>query len=357
MNSSLELSELDQMIGRLFMCGLPGPKLDKDTRTLIRHYGMGGLILFSRNVQDPVQLGELCDDLQRTAMEAHGSPLFLAIDQEGGRVARLKSPFTEFPGNEAIGRDADPENKAREFAAVTAREMRLVGLNVDLAPVIDVRQGDPEEHLRGRTFGEDPRLVGRLGAVVIKTLQNKGVMAVAKHFPGLGRTAKDPHRELPEILLGRDELEAINLPPFQDAVNEGVGGVMTSHAIYPSLEPDTPATMSHKILTRLLRQSMGYDGLILTDDLEMGAIAGKWGVAGGAAEAFKAGADILLISEDQALFEKSHECIRKMLLKNEIPVERLHRSIERIRRARTRFLKTKSPADASRIRDYFTDKK
>jgi beta-N-acetylhexosaminidase len=352
-NSSLELSELDQMIGRLFMCGMPGPKLDKDTRRLIRRFNLGGLILFSRNVEDPVQVSELCRDIQETSMDAHGLPLFISVDQEGGRVARLRTPFTEFPGNEAIGMDSNPDKRAEEFATITAKEMKLVGLNLDLAPVVDVRQGEPEDHLRGRTFGEDSRLVGRLGGIVIRTLQDKGVMAVAKHFPGLGRASKDPHMELPEIPLSKDEIEAVSLPPFQDAIKKGVAGVMTSHAIYPSLDPGTPATMSSAVLTDLLRDGLGYDGLILTDDLEMGAIAGKWGVAEGATAAFAAGADILLICEDQELFEKGHQSIRKQIVKGEIPIKRIHSSMERIKYARTRFLKKPFPPSISKVKEYF----
>jgi beta-N-acetylhexosaminidase len=345
------------MIGRLFMCGMPGPRLDKATRDLIRYFNLGGLILFSRNVEDPVQLAELCRDIQETAMAAHGRPLFLAVDQEGGRVARLRAPFREFPGNEAMGLDAQPEKRAEEFGAITAQEMRMVGLNLDLAPVVDVRRGDPEEHLRGRTFGEDPEIVGRLGGIVIRTLQSHGVMAVAKHFPGLGRAATDPHTDLPEIPLTEDELEHTNLPPFLAAIKGDVAGIMTSHAIYPSLDPGIPATLSPRVLTDLLRGRLGYEGLILTDDLEMGAITGAWGAAQGAAAAFAAGADILLICEDQALFEKGHHIIRKRLVRGEIPVKRLQSSVERIRRARKRFLKKPFPATVSAVRGYFKDKR
>lgn len=353
MNTTLELAELDRKIGRLFMCGMPGTRVDRETERLIRRVHPSGVILFSRNVADPVQLAGLCRRLQEIALDAHGMPLILAVDQEGGRVARLRAPFTEFPGNESIGRSESPEGQAEAFARTTAREMGLVGLNMDLAPVLDVGRGPLEEHLRGRTFGEDPRRVAELGRIVIRTLQAGGIMAVAKHFPGLGRSAEDPHVRLPEILLEEGELETVNLVPFRAAVEEGVAGVMTSHAVYPSIDPGTPGTLSGAVLKGLLRERLGYDGLVITDDLEMGAIASGWGVPAGAAAAFAAGADILLVCEDQGLVAEAQSVIRSRLLHGEIPMGRLHRSLERVQRVLDRFLSAGPSISTERAATYF----
>ncbi len=330
------------------MCGMPGPTLDEDTRRLIRSFHPSGVIFFKRNIEDPIQLARLCLELQNESLESSGSPLLLSVDQEGGRVARLKAPFSEFPGNEAIGKSSAPEMRAEEFAGVTAREMRIVGLNMDLAPVLDVGRGPLEEHLRGRTFGDDPDLVARLGRIVIRRLQEGGVMAVAKHFPGLGRSAEDPHTRLPEIMLEEGELEEVNLVPFRAAVHEGVAGVMTSHAVYPSIDPAEPATLSRVVLKGLLRDELGYDGLIITDDLEMGAIAEGWGVQAGAAAAFRAGADLLLVCENQELVVEAHKEIRSKLLNGEIPMGRLHRSVKRIQGMRARFVE---PAPSISLKD------
>jgi beta-N-acetylhexosaminidase len=352
-NTTLELSELDRKIGRLFMCGLPGPRVDPETERLIREVQPSGVILFSRNVEDPVQLATLCRRLQEVAKEAHGMPLILAVDQEGGRVARLRAPFTEFPGNETIGRSERPEDQAETFARVTAQEMTLVGLNMDMAPVLDVGRGPLEEHLRGRTFGEEPQRVAELGRIVIRTLQAGGIMAVAKHFPGLGRSTEDPHVRLPEILLEEGELDTVNLVPFRAAVEAGVAAVMSSHAVYPSLDPGTPATLSEAVLKGLLREQLGYDGLIITDDLEMGAIAGGCGVAEGAAAAFAAGADILLICENQGLVREAQTLVRSRLLHGEIPMGRLHRSLERVQRLIDRFLSPSPPILPELAASYF----
>jgi len=353
LGTTLDLSELDAKIGQLFMVGIPGPQLDENTDALIRDVNPGGVILFSRNIVDPIQLTTLCADLQDAASKYHGLPLILAIDQEGGRVARLKEPFTQFPGNTAIGKDAEPVEKAVEYALVTAKEMKLVGLNMNLAPVVDVQRGEPENHLEGRTFGEEPEMVALLGKTVVRTLQENGIMAVAKHFPGLGRTRLDPHFHLPRIEVDMREMEAVNLPPFQATINEGVSGIMTSHAIYPALDSERPATLSPAILTQLLRGKMGFEGLIITDDLEMGAVAEHWGVAQGAASAFEAGADILLICKDQKKVLESLELLRAKLLRNEIPFRRVHESHERISKVRSRLLERKEWISLGNVKRYF----
>ena len=207
MNTTLELSEINRQIGQFFMTGIPDISLDNQTLELIREFNLGGIILFSRNIENPIQIAKLCQAVQDEALKAHGHRIFISIDQEGGRVARLKTPFTEFPGNSVIGIEDDPETRAREFGRITAEEMKLVGINMNLAPVVDVQRGELEKHLLGRAFSENPAIVSLLGGTVIKFLQDNGVMAVAKHFPGLGRATIDPHLNLPRIDTDIEELE------------------------------------------------------------------------------------------------------------------------------------------------------
>jgi beta-N-acetylhexosaminidase len=356
MHSTLELSELYDHMGRLFMIGMPGTQLDAETRSLIRDRGVGGIILFKRNIVDPLQVATLTNDLQETALKYHGVPLFLAVDQEGGRVARLREPFSSFPGNSAIGDGPDSDEMAALFGRVTAMEMRLVGLNMDMAPVLDVPEGPVDRVLEGRTFGEDPGRVGHLGRIVIKALQENGVMAVGKHFPGLGRARLDPHEYLPTINADQNEMEAIHLPPFQDAISEEVSAIMTSHALYPGLDEGFPATLSHFIITKLLRERLGFNGLIITDDLEMGAIKKDPGVAEGAVSAFEAGNDILLICEDQGLAVNAMDRLRNRLLADEALLSRLHESVERVMAAKGRFLKGWEPVSLERVERYFKEK-
>jgi beta-N-acetylhexosaminidase len=353
LNTTLELSELDSKIGQLFMAGIPGTSLDDGTEALIRDYNLGGVILFSRNIEGPEQVAQLCQGLQDAAIGHQNVPLFLAVDQEGGRVARLGEPFTQFPGNEAIGKDDNPLDRAYEFAFTTATEMKLVGLNMNMAPVMDVQKGEPEKHLKGRTFGEDPEKVCELGRAIIETLQGNGIMAVAKHFPGLGRAPLDPHLELPRIEVDVKEMETVHLPPFRSAIEKKVSAIMTSHAVYPALDPGRPATLSAAVLNGLLREKMAFEGLIISDDLEMGAIAKQWGVAEGAAASFEAGADILLICKEQDYILESLKLIRGKLLRGEIKFQRLHESNERIRKAKERFLRPPATVSLTKVSDYF----
>ncbi len=349
----MKLSEIDAKTGGLFMAGIPGTRLDEKTENLIRDRNPCGIILFSRNIDNPLQLAALCNDLQDKAMKYQGTPLFLAVDQEGGSVARLKEPFTTFPGNTAIGKDKSPVDEAVSFARVTAKEMALVGLNMNMAPVVDVQCNEPEKHLLGRTFSDDPQKVALLGRTVVKILQENGVMAVAKHFPGLGRASLDPHFHLPQIEVTAEELEEVNLPPFRAAIEQGVSGIMTSHALYPFLDPERPSTLSRKALKKLLRDSLGFNGLIITDDLEMGALAKKWGVAQGAASAFEAGSDILLICQDQDKVLEGMKTLSDKLVLGEIPLARLDHSLARIKMAKSRFLGRIKKASLDDVRTYF----
>ncbi len=353
MKPILDLTEISQKIGRLFIGGMPGSELDDQTITLIKDYHLGGIILFDRNIRDPIQLARLCEDLNKVSMENSGFPPFLAIDQEGGRIARLKEPFTQFPGNAAIGEDPDPEQSALHFASTTAREMSLVGLNMNMAPVLDVAQPNMDAHLQGRPFSDDPLKVTALGKIVINALQQGGIMAVAKHFPGLGRSNLDPHVHLPTVSATSEEMKSIHLLPFAGAVEAHVSAIMSSHAVYPALDPGIPATLSRRIMTGLLREGMRFEGLIISDDLEMGAIMNERGLPQGAADALEAGIDLLLICRNQSHLLSSIELIRDKVLKNEISYERLEGSIERIAKHKRRFLYPPKKISLKAVKEFF----
>jgi beta-N-acetylhexosaminidase len=286
-------------------------------------------------------------------MEYSGVPMFLAIDQEGGRVARLREPFTQFPGNEAVGKNSSPEQSAIDFAATTAREMALVGLNMDLAPVLDIAQKNMEAHLSGRCFSSEPSLVAGLGETVISTLQQGGIMAVAKHFPGLGKADLDPHLNLPIIEAPLEEMNSIHLLPFGRAIEADVSAIMSSHAVYPALDPGVPATLSRKILTDLLREKMQFKGMVISDDLEMGAISKEIDVPQGVSDAFDAGVDLLLICKDQTNIIDSVEFVRDRFLRGEISSERLERSLKRIALYKRRFLHPLKKVTLKRVKEYF----
>ena len=338
--------------GSLIIAGLPGYDVDEDTKQLIIEYAPGGIILFSRNIKSPEQVAELINSLQQLSLKYNGFNLFIAVDQEGGRVARLREPFKEFPGNEIMSKASDPVKSCEEFAKITAHEMTLVGFNMNMAPVLDVLGENTDKVLAGRTFGSDPELIALLGRVIIRTLQNNGIMAVAKHFPGLGAASVDPHKDLPLMEISKQELESLHIYPFAQAIKEKVSGIMTSHGIYPAFDAENLATTSSYILTEILRKKYFYDGLILTDDLEMGAIKEKCSEA--AISSVEAGADILLICKNQDFVKETAEALYSKAEKNAGFAEKIRISFERIKTTKEYFnINRRFASDLIKIKKYF----
>ena len=296
----------EQLAGQRLMAGFKGMVLDDELRFLIDELCVGGLILFKRNVSDPAQLAELCEAAQAYAVEVGNPPPMIAIDQEGGPVARLGPPFTVFPGNRAIG-EARSETAAREFGTTAARELREVGINMNLAPVLDVvPKGLDSPVMADRVFGQDPELVAELGNIVIGALQENGVAATAKHFPGIGRTTVDSHVDLPYVDTERRTLDSSDLVPFAAAIRSGVAAVMLSHVVYSDLDPQWPAGLSSIIARDLLRQTMGFRGVTITDDLDMGAIDKHYDVDTTVSRILDAEVDIVLICHDRARIEAAY---------------------------------------------------
>lgn len=257
-----------QLAGQRLIAGFSGMVFDAELRTLIAEIKVGGLIFFKRNIVSPEQLAELCRRAQECARACGQPPLILAIDQEGGDVARLPPPFAQFPGPPFMKDLADAER----FAATTAAELAAAGITTDLAPVLDVAVKEVASVMARRAFGSDPQRVTRMGMAVIDGLQSRGIMAVAKHFPGIGRTTLDSHLDRPRLDAAGSDLEDLDLVPFRAAIGRGVSGIMLAHVVYADLDPAWPASLSVKIARELLRGRLGYGGVVYSDDLEMGAI-------------------------------------------------------------------------------------
>ena len=323
--------------GGLLMVGLPGSELDDSTRELIAEGRINDFILFRRNVVDPPQITRLCRQLTDACREAGLPPPLIAIDQEGGSVARLGPPFTQFPDARIMATGEGAEAALIAYAATSASELRGVGINMNMAPVLDLCPAGEEYYMERRVLGADPTEVARLGCLVIKTMQEHGLAACAKHFPGLGRARLDPHNEISALKRSREQLEVEDLPPFQAAAQMGVAAIMTSHTIYPALDPQRPATLSPAILGDLLRRRLGYQGVIVSDDLEMGAIERHHSVAEAALLSLQAGADQLLICHDHQKIRATIKCLRQALLNEELSPQNLHRSLERVAALRRSF--------------------
>ncbi len=288
---------LSEKVGQLFQVGFIGTGITAEIKELIEDYHVGGIIYFHRNFESPDQIKVLSSALQDLAISSrNGLPLIISIDQEGGVVTRLKG-VTHYPGCMIIGATRSSELSFRAGKA-SARELMKLGINMNLAPVLDVNN-NPENPVIGvRSFGEDPELVAELGTAFIRGMQEGGIISCAKHFPGHGDTVTDSHLDLPVIKHERKRLAEVEFYPFEKAIKNGVDSIMAAHVYFPAIEPEPgiPATLSYRVLTRLLRKEMGYKGLIITDCMEMNAIAKTFGTIKGAVKAIQAGCDMVLIS-------------------------------------------------------------
>ncbi len=315
--------------GHLFMVGLPGPKLDNSTLGLINELKIHNFILFRRNVKDKNQLKGLCTDLINACMEKGLPRPLISIDQEGGQVARLPEPFTQFPDPRQIAEGKECKQQLKEYGETCARELLEVGINMNLAPVLDVSPAERGLFMERRCLGGDPDTVSNLGLLVINSMQQAGLAACAKHFPGLGSAVLDPHLELPTVELGMDYFESCEFIPFKKACQEGVASVMTSHALYSSLDSSLPGTLSKTIIDGMLRKGCNYQGLIVTDDLEMGAIENFMEFSMAAMMSLMAGADLLLICHDHGKVRRAYEKIYKGLCDGAISSEQVDKSLQR----------------------------
>jgi beta-N-acetylhexosaminidase len=322
-------------IGQLLIGSLPGTTVPPELRALAREFSLGGVILFTRNIEAPEQVAELAFDLQQLAGDV---PLWISIDQEGGRVARLKAPFTQWPPMAVLGRSGD-EALARRFAAALAVELRAVGITLDYAPVLDIHTNPANPIIGDRALGESAGTVARLGAAIVRELQAGGVAACGKHFPGHGDTTVDSHLDLPIVEHPPDRIRRVECVPFEAAIEAGVAFLMTAHLLVPTIDDAHPATLSRRIVHDLLREDLGFEGVVLTDDLEMRAIAGAWEVPDAAVQAVAAGCDGLLIcSGDIDRQAESLEALVHAVEEGRIGRAALDTTFTRLRRAKERFL-------------------
>jgi beta-N-acetylhexosaminidase len=323
-----------QRAGQRLMVGFEGLQFNDTLKHYIDDLKVGGLILFAQNLKSPDQIADLCQAAQSFAHQCGQPPLLIGIDQEGGVVARLKPPFTQFDGNPGMKTIRDAE----QFAQITATELKSIGINMDMAPVLDVLPAHGPSVMQSRSFGHDPRWVTQMGITVIDGLQKHGIMAVAKHFPGIGRTIIDSHEDLPDSDITLDDLESIDLLPFREAVKSQVAGIMLSHIRYQHFDPQWPASLSSLIAGDYLRRKMGFTGLVLTDDFDMGAIAKHYEIPTIVAQSLQADIDILLICHQGPKIEDAFNEIVTRCEASEQLAQMESLSLERIFRAKKKYL-------------------
>ncbi len=332
---------LEQKVGQVMLVGFDGTALSQDLRDDLSQLHIGGVIYYDRNVASPTQIAQLNADLQTVARQNGDPGLFITIDQEGGIVARLREDkgFTEFPGQMAIGATGDVAN-ARAIAKALSAEMLALGFNMDLAPDLDVNNNPQNPIIGTRSFGSDPKRVAEFGVAFATAMQDQGVIAVGKHFPGHGDTGVDSHVALPTVPHDRARLNAVEFVPFQAAIQAHIAGIMSAHITFPAIDP-TPglaATLSPKVLTDLMRGEMKFDGLVMTDELTMGALATSGYPAPKAATtSFQAGADVLLFQTGYALHRQVHQALVDMVKRGELPMARLDQAVRRVLLAKEKF--------------------
>ena len=317
----------------MFISGFEGTSLNSRTEQLISEQGIGGLILFERNFENPKQLKSLIEDLQ-SLTAPNSPPLFISVDQEGGRVTRLKNNFTQFPPMCCLGK-AGSDDLAYRFGMAMGKEMRAVGINMDYAPVLDVHS-NPENPIIGkRAISSDPDVVARLGCKIIQGFQDAGTIPVGKHFPGHGDTSQDSHLMLPRVARNKESLEQIELVPFSKAFQKGLDVIMTAHVVYPAWDKNSAATFSKPILRDLLRKKMHYEGLVMSDDLEMQAVTQTPDEI--PALAINAGIDLFLICHDLSKVTKLQDTLINEIETGKIPRDNINQSLNRIMKTKQKL--------------------
>jgi beta-N-acetylhexosaminidase len=342
---------LGEKIGQLFMVGFEGTEVTSELEAWMATYGWGGMIIFGRNVESPAQLLSLTQSLQAAARTRYHSPLLIAVDQEGGRVARLKAPFTMFPSAAQVGQTGS-EQLAFGVGQAIATELRAVGINMDMAPVLDVLTNPANTVIGDRAFGTDPQRVARQAMAFIRGMHAAGVLAVGKHFPGHGDTQLDSHVALPVSERTVAQVNACELLPFREAIGAGLEAIMTAHVICKAWDAHQPATLSSSILTGILRAEMGFSGVIISDDLGMAAVSETVPWEEVPLRALRAGVDLLLICHHRQRQEQAYARVLSAVQRGELPETLVDGAVARIHALKSRALRLNqgiAPATLARI--------
>ena len=342
-----------EKVAQLMLIGVSGTHVSPAIAHWIRDRRVGGVALFSRNIVNLEQTAQFTHDM--AALTTDGVPLFMALDQEGGNVVRVKEGAMVLPSNMALGATREP-TLAFVAGQGLAIDLRRLGFNMNLAPVLDVNSNPQNPVIGTRSYGERADLVGTMGAWYVRGQQDMGLVAVAKHFPGHGDTQADSHFALPVSNADMARLEAVELPPFKQAIDAQLDAIMTAHIALPNVaeRPDLPATLSHNLLTGVLREKLHFDGIIITDGLEMQAIAQRYGVGRAAVMSILAGADMPMVLWSSGTKEEVYQTLMAAVRSGEISQKRLDASVRRILQVKVRRGLFAAPAVS--IADAVSDK-
>ena len=330
MSTKLNELTLDQKIGQLLVVGFPTKILTEELKELIKNYHVGNVIVFQRNIKDSLQLGELNNSIQKLMEKYNKVPAFIGIDQEGGMVTRLFNSATYFPGNMAVAAGI-PCAETYELGAAIGEELHDVGVNMNFAPVLDVNNNPKNPVIGVRSYGDVPEEVAQYGKHLFKGLQSEKILSCGKHFPGHGNTNADSHLGIPIISSELRELKNLELVPFIEAINNGIDGIMISHILFSALEKNNlPATLSRAIITGLLKEELGFRGLVITDCMEMKAISDNYDIEDAVISALNAGAELLCISHTKEVQIRAFNAIKKAVKDGIISLKVLNSKVEKI---------------------------
>lgn len=329
-----------EKVGQLLVAGIGGTEAGEDGLQAVQDYQVGGVILFGRNVESAQQLADLTNELK--TLNGDNTPLFLCVDQEGGRVDRMPPEVDDLPSAyDYIAAGGDPLERGKVLAAQCA----AFGFNLDFSTCLDIWSNPDNTVIGDRAYGSDPHTVTSAGLAVNQGLEQGGVIPVVKHFPGHGDTSTDSHVDLPVVGKTAEELEEFELIPFQEAIDEGTPCVMVAHILMTQIDPDLPASLSPKVVDGLLRQEMGFDGVVCTDDLTMGAISNTYGMGEAAVMAVEAGCDLLLVCHEADNLTAARDALLSAVDAGRISMERLDESVYRILSLKQEYGLTNDPVD------------
>ena len=318
------MSDADK-VGQLLMIGIHGKTLNDDAKFMLNEYRVGGIILFDRNMESKDQVKSLITDINKTGKSAGLTPLFIGIDQEGGAVARMEDQLIKVPPAEELGKE--PIEQAVSLAKQSGTELKDLGFNINFAPVADLGL------TYGRSFSTNPDEVVRYASAVGKAYDEAGLWYSYKHFPGIGKTDVDLHADTSVVPVSKETLLNEDTKVFVDLIKQSkpnTYAIMVSHAMYPQIDPDHPSSLSKAIITDWLRKDMGYNGVVVTDDMDMGALAKHYTFGDMAVQSILAGSDILLVCHEYEHMQEVYNGLMKAVKDGRISKERLDESVKRI---------------------------
>ena len=331
------MDEIRKIIGQKLCIGFDGPEITPEFREFVKTYGIGNVILFRRNVISAEQIRHLTRELKDLILRETGIPAMIAIDEECGRLSRLDHIGIRTPDAMGIGATGDPQ-KAFEVGAAIGAELKDFGIDMNLAPVLDVNSNPRNPIIGVRSFGTDPQTVCEFSTAYMKGLQSQGILCCGKHFPGHGDTDTDSHIAFPVVNKTREETEKMELIPFRRAIGEGIEAIMSAHVVFPALEPDrVPSTVSRRVITGLLREEMNFRGVIISDCMEMEAVQGLYGTPVSVLKGMQAGIDIALVCHTPKRQADSAALIERSCLDGTLSLDEARASFDRILRMKARL--------------------